>query len=170
MEGGDLRQALSSPEAPERYHWNHLGQHVALDVVRGLHFLHRNKVPCAFRCPQSCGLVCSSVVDQPQLERGHASVVISAVSCAPGRFSQTRTFQADFGVRGCQVVHSDLKSRNVLLGRDGITAKLSDVGMSRILSGSRSAPVPGDVPGTFPYAAPELLLGQSCTVKADIFR
>ena len=47
MEGGDLRQALSSPEAPERYHWNNLGQHVALDVVRGLHFLHRNKVPCA---------------------------------------------------------------------------------------------------------------------------
>lgn len=67
------------------------------------------------------------------------------------------------------MVHSDLKSRNVLLGRDGQTAKLSDVGMSRILSGSRSMPTPGDVAGTFPYAAPELLLAQPCTVKADIF-
>ena len=51
MEGGDLRQALSSPEAPERYHWNNLGQHVALDVVRGLHFLHRNKVPLRSSLP-----------------------------------------------------------------------------------------------------------------------
>ena len=44
MEGGDLRQALSSAEAAHRYHWSNLGQHVAMDVVRGLHFLHRNKV------------------------------------------------------------------------------------------------------------------------------
>lgn len=42
MEGGDLRQALSSSDS-QRYRWSNLGQHVAMDVVRGLHFLHRNK-------------------------------------------------------------------------------------------------------------------------------
>ena len=43
MEGGDLRKALSAPDH-SRYAWNNLGQLVALDMVRGLHFLHTNKV------------------------------------------------------------------------------------------------------------------------------
>jgi len=63
----------------------------------------------------------------------------------------------------------DLKSKNVLLSRNCGVAKLSDVGMSRVLAstfmtGDMQAPT-----GTFAYAAPELLLGQRCTFKADIF-
>lgn len=109
MEGGDLRGALSGPLA-EFNSWDNNGHVLAMDIVRGVFYLHDNRV-----------------------------------------------------------IHGDLKSKNVLLSRNFGTAKLSDVGMSRVLAstfrtGDTQAP-----PGTFAYAAPELLLGQRCTFKADIF-
>jgi serine/threonine protein kinase len=59
----------------------------------------------------------------------------------------------------------DIKSANVLLTRDG-TAKLADVGMSRVLS--RSHLSPGGT-GTFAWSAPEVLAGRRCSEKADIY-
>lgn len=64
MEGGDLRQALSSPDA-HKYHWDNLGQHVAMDVVRGLHFLHRNKVQQA-SLPQFESLTLKAICLPPE--------------------------------------------------------------------------------------------------------
>lgn len=42
MEGGDLRQALT--EAPAELHWYNKGAPVALDIIKGLHFLHKHMV------------------------------------------------------------------------------------------------------------------------------
>ncbi|KAL3136950.1 hypothetical protein ABBQ32_006555 [Trebouxia sp. C0010 RCD-2024] len=42
MEGGDLRQALT--QAPAQLHWYNKGASVALDIIKGLHFLHKHKV------------------------------------------------------------------------------------------------------------------------------
>eukprot|EP00887_Chlorella_sp_A99_P003887 scaffold11.g3887.t1 len=63
-----------------------------------------------------------------------------------------------------RIVHFDLKSPNILLSRDG-TAKIADVGMAKILARDY---VTGVV-GTLAWAAPELLWGQRCTEKADIY-
>ena len=51
MQGGDLRQALT--QAPAQLHWYNKGASVALDIVKGLHFLHKHKVTLP-SLPDSC--------------------------------------------------------------------------------------------------------------------
>ena len=65
-----------------------------------------------------------------------------------------------------QVVHNDIKTSNVLLGKDATVAKLSDVGTSRILEQTCSTAT-APMMCTFAYAAPELLMGRraACTEK-----
>ena len=63
-----------------------------------------------------------------------------------------------------QIVHRDVKSKNVLLTKGCSSAKIADVGLSRVLDSLSfsSASIPY---GTFSYAAPEILLGYQCTEK-----
>ncbi|KAL4424194.1 hypothetical protein ABPG75_001495 [Micractinium tetrahymenae] len=63
-----------------------------------------------------------------------------------------------------RIIHLDIKSANVLLTRDG-TAKVGDVGMAKIMAGDYVS----GVVGTLAWSAPELLLGDRCTEKADIY-
>lgn len=48
MAGGDLRAALDK-DARRELVWERKGQQVALDIARGIHFLHSHdvRVPCA---------------------------------------------------------------------------------------------------------------------------
>ena len=66
-----------------------------------------------------------------------------------------------------QLIHMDLKSKNVLLNGRKDLAKIADVGLSRIiqstLGGQSSTPFGV---GTFEYTAPEILLGRQCNEKA----
>mmetsp|Transcript_3518 Transcript_3518/g.10219 ORF Transcript_3518/g.10219 Transcript_3518/m.10219 type:complete len:508 (+) Transcript_3518:246-1769(+) len=65
-----------------------------------------------------------------------------------------------------KVIHRDLKSKNVLLTKDGV-AKIGDVGMAKIMSDgylTRDGAL-----GTMAWAAPELLLGEKCSEKVDIY-
>ncbi|KAL0020996.1 hypothetical protein WJX77_005136 [Trebouxia sp. C0004] len=64
-----------------------------------------------------------------------------------------------------QVIHMDLKSKNILLNRDHTVAKITDVGLSRGMASSNK----GFTAGTLEYSAPEILLGRFCSEKADIF-
>ena len=43
MQGGDLRKALARDSAGE-YSWSNRGRQVAMDITRGLHFLHTSGV------------------------------------------------------------------------------------------------------------------------------
>lgn len=63
-----------------------------------------------------------------------------------------------------QVIHMDLKSKNILLNRELSVAKIADVGLSR---GFNSAS-PDIVAGTREYSAPEVLLGRACTLKVSV--
>ncbi|DBA77294.1 TPA: hypothetical protein ACH3X2_000816 [Trebouxia sp. C0005] len=64
-----------------------------------------------------------------------------------------------------KIIHLDLKSHNILLGRGGV-AKIADVGLAKIMrtSGTRASAA-----GTFDWAAPEQLVGERCSEKADIY-
>ncbi|KAK9812676.1 hypothetical protein WJX72_001681 [[Myrmecia] bisecta] len=66
-----------------------------------------------------------------------------------------------------KIVHFDLKSANILLGRD-YTAKIADVGLAKILHDEFLSTLNNDV-GTFAWAAPEVLLGNPCSEKVDIY-
>ncbi|KAK9829556.1 hypothetical protein WJX72_006471 [[Myrmecia] bisecta] len=107
MEGGDLRQAMSSAQGAE-LRWYQKGQLIALDIARAMHFLHSNKV-----------------------------------------------------------MHSDLKTGNILLTKDYSCAKIGDVGLARIMDSQYMTNT--QMGGTFAYAAPELLLNQRCSEKVDIY-
>ncbi|KAG6951646.1 hypothetical protein JG688_00013643 [Phytophthora aleatoria] len=62
------------------------------------------------------------------------------------------------------VLHRDVKSRNVLLS-SSLDAKLCDFGISRRkCSGNATAAA-----GTLSWTAPELLLGEECSEKVDIY-
>ena len=65
-----------------------------------------------------------------------------------------------------QVVHNDVKTKNVLLSRNASVAKLSDVGTSRILEQTCTT-ASASMGYTLAYAAPEQILGKRnlCTEK-----
>jgi hypothetical protein len=67
------------------------------------------------------------------------------------------------------VVHRDLKSKNVLL-TSRLDAKIGDVGIAAVQTqaGYLTASA-GQVVGTLAWSAPELLLGKRCTEKVDIY-
>ncbi|GAB4820308.1 hypothetical protein N2152v2_007354 [Parachlorella kessleri] len=111
MELGDLWKLvpLRGASGQRVFGWHGRGRRVALDVARGLHYLHSRKV-----------------------------------------------------------VHLDLKSANILIARSG-TAKLADVGFSRVLSQSHLSFSGAGAYGTFPWSAPEVLQGQRATGRSDIY-
>ena len=53
MEGGDLWSALRGPHR-EELQWYGRGRSLALDIARGLHFLHEHKARVCFRCHFDC--------------------------------------------------------------------------------------------------------------------
>ena len=63
-----------------------------------------------------------------------------------------------------QVVHCDLKAKNILLSRDRSLAKIGDVGLARTMFETHLSTASGFF-GTFSYAAPEVLLRTRCNEK-----
>ena len=64
-----------------------------------------------------------------------------------------------------QVVHCDLKPKNILLTRGARSAKIGDVGLSRTMASTHLSTTAHGF-GTLHYAAPEALLGTyKCTEK-----
>ena len=72
--------------------------------------------------------------------------------------------------RSPKVVHLDLKSSNVLLTEE-FRAKITDVGLAQVLPMSKNylSSVGDTAQGTFPYAAPEQLMGTRCSTAADMY-
>ncbi|MBF4614410.1 serine/threonine-protein kinase [Curtobacterium sp. VKM Ac-1376] len=66
------------------------------------------------------------------------------------------------------IVHRDVKPANVLLERDGRHVKLADFGIALLRDASRVTGT-GTVMGTAAYLAPEQVLAQEITGKADVY-
>ena len=62
------------------------------------------------------------------------------------------------------IIHGDIKPSNVLLQYNG-TAKLSDFGMARRVSGETD----NSIGGTPNYIAPELLRGEKPSIQSDVY-
>ena len=63
-----------------------------------------------------------------------------------------------------QVVHCDLKAKNVLLTQDRRVAKIGDVGLARMMAETHLSTASGFF-GTFAYTAPEVLGRRRCNEK-----
>lgn len=68
-----------------------------------------------------------------------------------------------------QVVHNDIKSKNILLTKEAAVAKIADVGTSRILE-TTACTLSSPMLYTWPYAAPEQIKGSrnACTNKVSL--
>src|SRR4051794_18986211 len=66
------------------------------------------------------------------------------------------------------IVHRDVKPANVLLGADGQTVKLADLGIATAVEGTRIT-MSGTVLGTAAYMAPEQLEGHKPGAPTDIY-
>ena len=44
VQGGDLKSALQTNEGKEKLQWRKQGRSIALDIIKGLHFLHSRRV------------------------------------------------------------------------------------------------------------------------------
>jgi len=72
LQGGDLRAALSSDVSGD-LRWYNRGQHIALDVARGLHYLHSHDVRRGISQLCHALLTCVSNMRLPQRMRILAS-------------------------------------------------------------------------------------------------
>ena len=72
--------------------------------------------------------------------------------------------------RNPQIIHQDIKPSNVLINPKGETAKLCDLGLSKLkLVGAATTTCASSVPGTLMYMAPEGMLNRKTYVQSDIW-
>tara|TARA_B110000459_G_C16583325_1_gene482430 strand:+ start:823 stop:1602 length:780 start_codon:yes stop_codon:yes gene_type:complete len=69
-------------------------------------------------------------------------------------------------IHGMRVMHRDLKTQNIFLGRGGVV-KLGDFGISRVLE--RTDDFATTVAGTPYYLSPEVCQNQPYTLKSDVW-
>lgn len=65
------------------------------------------------------------------------------------------------------VVHRDLKSDNVLMDRDGMHAKIADIGLAKVRSPSSYYMT--EAAGTVMFMAPEMLSGEKYATPVDVY-
>jgi serine/threonine protein kinase len=159
MAGGDLRAALDKDGRRELV-WERKGQQVALDIARGIHFLHSHDVRglfCSVAWPWKAvalvaalmSLVETHPTDEPAVHGSPpARCRVQYVDGQPAAFHRAiAAWPALHWVAAAgrpapgslrfqtllQVIHCDIKSSNVLLSDDWGTAKVADVGVAQLL-------------------------------------
>jgi hypothetical protein len=71
-------------------------------------------------------------------------------------------------VHDAGIVHRDIKPSNVLLSPDGERAKLTDLGIARVIEDTATTQAHA-VPGSVPYMSPEQLSGEVVGPPSDIY-
>ena len=94
-------------------------------------------------------------------DRAHALPVLH------GRGGCKRDHECSRAPEAClalQVVHCDLKAKNMLLTEDRRAAKIGDVGLAKMMAETHLSTASGFF-GTFAYTAPEVLGRRRCNEK-----
>jgi Protein tyrosine and serine/threonine kinase len=148
--GGDLCAAIAR-DTSEQLRWYNRGHRIALDIARGLYFLHSHEV----RYEAICGTVGLMEMSSGQEHASSIHAVLreecllgmsALASCTSHSDAALLVLSAIAVLKHVspllpQVMHSDLKTKNVLLSNT-MNAKISDVGLAQLVDAhSENAPV-----------------------------
>lgn len=115
-----------------------LGKRIALDIARGLHFLHTHRIVSAGCCldPSMHMKAYAILASVSSIAAASELTKYSMAAVTPACLWNRRSFKCNFGMQrsllAIMQVHMDVKSPNVLLGRNNL-AKLADVGLAKFL-------------------------------------
>lgn len=166
LPGGDLWHALGKPSVSRPiFAWHVWGHKVALDIARGLHFLHSRARPIAHFDLKSHNILLAADGTAKIADVGLARIL-----------NQVRV-QADpllADVCSCDCYQQWSAATSI-----GRSCCVCDAASSCCSTGQATVTVClvvqeyvsklDEVAGTFAWAAPELLLGRRCSEKVDIF-
>uniref|UniRef100_A0A0E0ERB4 Protein kinase domain-containing protein n=1 Tax=Oryza meridionalis TaxID=40149 RepID=A0A0E0ERB4_9ORYZ len=102
--------------------------------------------------------------------RGKNAIVQTLRWCDRARIALEAAQGLDYLHTGCvlPIVHSDLKSHNILLGHD-MVAKISDFGLSKSYLNAAQSHISVTAAGTLGYIDPEYCLSGRLTISSDVF-
>ena len=147
MPCGDLWNALGHGRCPRTVSWYDGGIFIAMDVAAGLNYLHEKK----------------RVV---HLDLKSSNILLRESKREPPAASPTRPAGGAASETGAPCV-SPSRSRSRYTG--SYLAKVSDVGLSKILPTSHEYLTSMQAGGTWSWCAPEVILNAKCTSSADMY-
>ncbi|XP_052168679.1 senescence-induced receptor-like serine/threonine-protein kinase [Oryza glaberrima] len=102
--------------------------------------------------------------------RGKNAIIQTLRWCNRARIALEAAQGLDYLHTGCvlPIVHSDLKSHNILLGHD-MVAKISDFGLSKSYLNTAQSHISVTAAGTLGYIDPEYCLSGRLTISSDVF-
>lgn len=169
VQGGDLRHALTNSRTGDMQ-WQNKGAIIALDIVRGLHYLHSHGVSLLLLLLLYAFQLMTSFWNAMNKAACSAALPLTPSSCSCWLqcivvYLQTQSTYLPDCTMSLQVMHMDLKPSNVLLTQTYSIAKIGDVGLAQVMGSSRAG---RPRPATFAYSAPELILNSTCTEKVSL--
>mmetsp|Transcript_2877 Transcript_2877/g.8563 ORF Transcript_2877/g.8563 Transcript_2877/m.8563 type:complete len:867 (+) Transcript_2877:336-2936(+) len=160
MPCGDLWNALGHGPCPRTVSWYDGGIFIAMDVAAGLNYLHEKKRVVHLDLKSSNILLRESKREPP------AASATRPARPAGGAASES-------GAPCVSPSRSPSPSRSRSRSRSRYTgsylAKVSDVGLSKILPTSHEYLTSMQAGGTWSWCAPEVILNAKCTSSADMY-
>ena len=142
MPCGDLWNALGHGSSPRTVTWYDGGIFIAMDVAAGLNYLHEKKRVIHLDLKSSNILLRESKREPPRAPSPRSARAVSESGTQPVSQSRyTGSYQA----------------------------KVSDVGLSKILPTSQEYLTSMQAGGTWNWCAPEVILNAKCTSSADMY-